>query len=375
MKETTKKNIAENTSFIMTVFNESESIGVFIKSLMDQTLLPSEIVIVDGGSSDSTVGILIQNFKELCRDGKYSTGEVLNFTGRSGIRGGIEQKLLFEGTISGKIEVKIIDAEGAMISQGRNIAIKNSSNELICVSDAGCILGKDWFYEITKNSGNTQSAEITGGYTYPYAKKIIQAALAVCVLPKKSEIRPEKFMPSSRNISFKKNVWQQAGGYPENMDFGEDMRFNFNVISSGYSIRFNPDAEVYWNLRDNLGAIFRQFFRYAKGDAIGRIYAYRHLIRILTLLAFAGIIIVSIVFSPWFLILLAVLSVFYCYRPYLRINYVLENKKSCIFIKNKRDLFSARSRIILLTPFLLIFIDIAKLSGYIFGFLTRRAYK
>jgi cellulose synthase/poly-beta-1,6-N-acetylglucosamine synthase-like glycosyltransferase len=194
-------------------------------------------------------------------------------------------------------------------------------------------------------------------------------------LPKKSEIRPEKFMPSSRNISFKKNVWQQAGGYPENMDFGEDMRFNFNVISSGYSIRFNPDAEVYWNLRDNLGAIFRQFFRYAKGDAIGRIYAYRHLIRILTLLAFAGIIIVSIVFSPWFLILLAVLSVFYCYRPYLRINYVLENKKSCIFIKNKRDLFSARSKIILLIPFLLIFIDIAKLSGYIFGFLTRRAYK
>ena len=375
MKETLNKSIAENTSFVMTVFNEAESIGAFIESLLDQTLLPSEIIIVDGGSSDNTAGILIRYFRELCSDGDHTATGTLTSIDGSISGDGMEQKLLFEGRLDEKITVKIIDAEGAMISQGRNIAIKNANSDLICVSDAGCILEKDWFYEITKNSSNNGSAEVTGGYTYPYARKIIQAALAVCVLPKKSEIVSAKFMPSSRNISFKKNIWEQAGGYPENMDFGEDMRFNFNIRSAGYGIRFNPDAEVYWNLRDNLGEIFRQFFRYAKGDAIGRIYAYRHVIRIVALLAFAGIIVVSVTFSPWFLILLPVLFIFYSYRPYMRINYVLENKKSCIFIKSDKDLVDSRFKIVFLIPFLLVFIDAAKLSGYIFGFLTRRYYK
>ena len=43
-------------------------------------------------------------------------------------------------------------------------------------------------------------------------------------------------MPSSRNISFKKKTWQRVKGYPENIDYGEDMKFNFNLKKQGFKI-------------------------------------------------------------------------------------------------------------------------------------------
>ncbi len=372
---TIKGNISEKTSFIMTVFNESESISTFIESLLAQTFLPSEIIIVDGGSTDTTVDILLRYFKKICSAAKNNRPGFLKYETEGNKQDHLSQEILFESNIDGKIGIKIISAKGARIASGRNIAIRNSSNDLICVSDAGCILEKNWVFEITKYSAGAESIDVMGGYNYPFARKTIQALLAVCVLPKKSEIRTKRFMPSSRNISFSKKAWESVGGYPENMDYGEDMKFNFNIRAAGYDIRYNPDAAVYWNMRDNLGDIFSQFFRYSKGDAIGRIYTYRHLVRFFSLLSFFVILLVSLFYNPWFILLLALLFLLYCYRPYLRINYFLQNKKSCVFIKNHRDLVLARLKLVFLIPLLLVFIDTAKLSGYVFGLFKRRDFK
>src|SRR5665647_3599553 len=75
-------------------------------------------------------------------------------------------------------------------------------------------------------------------------------------------------------------------GYPENMDYGEDMKFNFNLKEKGYKILFNPNAIVFWRMRENLSQVFKQFFRYAKGDARGKMYLHRHLIRFSSLIDF-----------------------------------------------------------------------------------------
>jgi glycosyltransferase involved in cell wall biosynthesis len=42
-------------SLISTVFNEAKNIHKLISSLKSQTVLPDEVVIVDAGSTDSTV--------------------------------------------------------------------------------------------------------------------------------------------------------------------------------------------------------------------------------------------------------------------------------------------------------------------------------
>ena len=45
-------------SLIATVLNEGQSMHRLMQSLVEQTRLPDEIVIVDGGSRDDTVAIL-----------------------------------------------------------------------------------------------------------------------------------------------------------------------------------------------------------------------------------------------------------------------------------------------------------------------------
>lgn len=301
--------ILKKVSFITTLFNEEKDISAFLDSLFEQSALPEEIVIVDGGSKDNTLDILINYFQKKVKDFD------LKFSGN----------ILFD-TLDG-INVKIFQINGARISEGRNFAIKNTMGEIICVSDSGCMLDKDWFLQITKPFQSGRELCVVGGYNYAMAKNFLQSCLAASIMPKKEEIKKDKYMPSSRNLSFKRSAWLEVGGYPEVMDYGEDMKFNFNLRSRGYEINYNPEAIVYWKMRDNLSKIFKQFFRYAKGDALGKMYLYRHLVRFFSLIVLAAIIILSVVLSPWFLLALIVLFAAYSFKPYRRINYIWDNPK------------------------------------------------
>ncbi len=181
-------------------------------------------------------------------------------------------------------------------------------------------------------------------------------------------------MPSSRNISFAKSAWEKAKGYPQNMDFGEDMRFNFNLKALGYKIWFNPDALVYWNLRNSLKAIFRQFFRYAKGDAVGRMYSHRHLIRFASVFLLAALILAVVFVSLWFLPAIFLLFAAFIYRPYFRISYFLNDKNCCVFTENKKILLITKIKTIFTIPLMLPFIETAKLAGFIYGLFIRKNF-
>lgn len=50
-----EKPVLNNVSLITTVYNEEKTIERFLNSILNQTALPSEFIIVDGGSTDTTV--------------------------------------------------------------------------------------------------------------------------------------------------------------------------------------------------------------------------------------------------------------------------------------------------------------------------------
>jgi len=349
-----KKIILPDVSFITTVYNEEKSIIEFLESLMEQIYLPGEIIIVDGGSKDKTFEITLGFFRNKAsqKDGDFRT--VLNNKNDSA-RDEINKR-----NNKSIVNVRIIKKSGANISQGRNTAIKNALGRIICVSDAGCILNKNWLKEITRFYDDT-SCNVIGGLNLPFCWNFIQKCLAVCIVPARGEIKVEKYMPSSRNISFKKKIWVDVGGYPEDMDYGEDMKFDFNIKAADYRIRFNPDAVVYWKMRKNPVQIFWQFFRYAKGDAMGRMYPVRHLIRFSAFLTLLIILISAFCLSKWILIILALLFVVYVFKPYSKLVKGWSSNESCSFYGVEKFLS------ILFIPLLLIQIDLSKMCGYIYG--------
>jgi len=357
-----QKNLADTgkkISFITTLYNEAGSAVSFLETLLAQTRVPDEIVIVDGGSNDGTPDIITGFLKKACTADSIKHGP----------------EVIFKGSFKGISDIKVISANGARISEGRNIAIDNSSNELICVSDAGCILADNWVEEITSGYRPEDPASVVaGGYNYPYIENFTQACLAMCVMPRKSEIKKDRFMPSSRNISFSKDAWQAAGGYPVNMDYGEDMKFNFNISAAGYRIRFNPGAEVYWDLRSGLVPVFRQFFRYAKGDAIGRMYPARHFVRFSALLALALLAALSALVSPWFLFGILPVIIYFMYKPYFRINSFLDDKKVNRYIGKIRSKPLLKTAVFFAIPLMMTYIEAAKLFGYLYGIVARKNF-
>jgi len=369
--------------FISTIFNEEKSIHAFLRSFFEQEYLPEEMVFVDGGSSDKTIDILNQFFtdKTLIDLGLESHENSDSLSSRKAqgdaeICGSYEIEYSPDNSENKcKVDVLVLCKKNAGISEGRNIAIKNSRMEILCASDAGCVLDKKWLFEITRflqtnnslgmNEGDKRIYDVAGGYSRPVALSFLEKLLSMCMMPQLKEINKERFMPSSRNLGFKKTAWAKTGGYPENLDYGEDMKFNFNLKEKGYKILFNPDAVVFWRMRENLNLVFKQFFRYAKGDARGKMYLHRHLIRFSSFIDFLVVTAISIIFSPWFLLILVPAFIFYVLRPFSRLN------TTFCHIKKNADRFFVKTAAVFLAPALLVYIDLAKMTGYIYGMVKK----
>lgn len=219
------------TTFICTILNEENLILDFLRSLDNQSCIPDEAIFVDGGSTDSTY-FIIKNYKF-----KY-----LN-----------------------RNKVKVLKKEGNR-SIGRNYAVKNSSGNIIACSDSGCILEKKWVENITKPFLN-KKVDVVAGYYKAAAKNVFERSLSAYVLVMPDKINPSTFLPSSRSMAFRKEIWNKAGGFPEKFSNNEDYVFSNSLKSIKAKIIFKKDAIVYWVPRKNIFQAFYMFYRFAKGDA------------------------------------------------------------------------------------------------------------
>lgn len=304
-------------TLIATVLNEEDSIEVFLKSVLAQTKKPYEIIIVDGGSFDETTEI-ISNFKL----------QASNF----------------------KLEVK----KGNR-SVGRNFAIKKATGDIIAVSDAGCVLRKDWL-ELIVQPFSDQSIDVVSGFYRPITRTIFQKALAAytSVMPDKLN---DSFNPSSRSVAFRKSAWKSVGGYPEYLDTCEDMVFVRNLRKKNKKFFLQQKALVYWRQKENLVQAFWQFFGYALGD--GQALYIRPNTIFLFVRYLVGLILVLLGYyfgSSWFVLVLLLLVLYLIWSI----------GKNYRYVKNWRALY--------LLPALQFTSDIAVLTGTTLGLVKKFLY-
>ena len=312
-------------SVIITVLNEARSIDTLLRSLAEQTRRPDEIVIVDGGSSDGT-------WEALCR-----------------------------AEASRKLPLRILSQPGANISRGRNVAIDVAQGPIIASTDAGVRLNKTWLAELMRPFDQGEDVDIVSGFFLPEAHSPFELALAAVTLPRLDEIDADGFWPSSRSVAFRKRAWEAVGGYPDWLDYCEDLLFDFELRDAGYVLRFAPQAVVHFRPRPNTRAFFRQYYRYARGDGKADFWRYRHLVRYVTYLVAAPLLLaLSIWRHPAWLSGLVLGGGAMLRKPVRRLAPILPNLAPGTAI-----------RVLGWVPILRVVGDIAKMLGYPVGVLWR----
>lgn len=266
-----------NVSLICTVKNEEETIFDLLMSLERQTILPNEVIIIDGGSTDRTV------------------------------------ELIKEFMSNSKLNIKLIVVPGSNIAQGRNIAIKYSTYDIIASTDAGCKLHPYWLENIIKPFKEDPAIDVVSGIYLPWYENEFQEVAGYIIFPEVDKLDPQRFLPSSRSVAFKQEVWKGVGGYPECLHTAEDTLFDLKLKKLGMRFVLAKNAIVYWKLRKNLRKIFKQHFNYAKGNGEALIHVrrpaivYSSLLFILILIIFFGsklwywfIVVLLLLLGLWF---------------------------------------------------------------------------
>lgn len=232
-------------SVITTVKDEAEAVERLLDAVVPQLLEHDELVLVDGGSSDETVERAVH-------------------------RSALDPR------------VRVVEAPGAGISAGRNVAVTQAVNEHLVSTDAGCHPHAGWVEALRLGLGDQSSPALVTGLYHVAARGHLEEAFALACYPAVEEARRlgpwgraygallgrvyDPTLPTGRSMGFTREAWRMAGGFPEDLGTAEDVRFGRALVEAGGRAVLASDAVVTWYQRPGLRSTARMYHSYGFGD-------------------------------------------------------------------------------------------------------------
>lgn len=298
-------------SLVTTVKNETQYADMLISSILSQTQLPDEWIVVDGGSDDDTV----EKFKA--------------------------------------ISLCTVIEHPCNRAHGRNIAIEKSTGDVVAVTDVGCLPGRNWLEELVRNV-RLKERQIAAGKTICRIRCPFDAAqhtlMDQFVI---NTISLRKPAASCRSLAFHRQAWRDIP-FPEWLDTGEDSYLLTKWREKGWSTNFVQKAKMEWIPPQSFGTFMQQYFRYIRGEGQAALHINRHLLRIT------------------FYILLALLSFFGggMYAVLIWLTYFSLTSLRLFGLMNNKTFFFKLQSLLWIFPALFA-MDMAKTCGFIAGSLER----
>jgi glycosyltransferase involved in cell wall biosynthesis len=232
-------------SIVVTVLDDRPGLAELLPALAAQRRPAQEIVIVDAGSTDGSL-------------------ELVDYWRERGL------------------PLRLMSVPGAGISAGRNRGITAAKHDRIAVTDAGCRPDPGWSAALAR--GLERCDFVAGTYTVDHATPF-EHAVAVTLYPDVSELSGELSLPArawlslfgrrfridratGRSMAFRRSCWEHAGGFPENVDWGEDVAFSAAAVYADAYSTIAPDAVVAWRGRRTWRENAHMYWRYAEGEAM-----------------------------------------------------------------------------------------------------------
>lgn len=219
-------------SLIITTKNEEATIVSLLDSIRNQSDLPDEVVIADAGSTDQTVSLISKQ--------------------------------------KSKLPIHLVSLpESANRAVGRNTAIDHANYDHILITDAGCVLEKDWVKEMKE--GFSKAAVVAGFYEGRPETKL-EAAIVPYALVMPDRLDVTNFLPATRSMGITKKVFATVGWFSERFRYAEDYAFARKIVELQIPIAVQPTAIVYWRPRSSLQSFSRMIYEHAYGDGYSQTF-------------------------------------------------------------------------------------------------------
>lgn len=201
MNEKVRHNIADDVKAVITSFNQGSMILEAVQSLYSQTMLPSEIIIVDDGSSD-----------------------------RESIR--ILKRI--ESDAAGPVPVTVLWQENSGVSAARNSGIRRAEAPLVLVLDGDDRLEPSFMEEVSLllRNHSDMAAASSWMHTFGVMDAVIKPAGGNL-----TDFLSRNCCPATHIL--RRKIWEQCGGYDETMRSGfEDWDFFLSMLET------EPDSSI-----------------------------------------------------------------------------------------------------------------------------------
>ncbi len=220
--ETSQK--ARKVSIVIPVYNGEETITECLQSVLDAEYPKKEIIVVDDGSTDRTLGIL-QNFSD---------------------------------------RVRVIRRKHHGRTYALNEGWNRATGEIVYFIDADCVMEKN---AISKVAPHFEKERVVGVWG---EVKALNRSSILPLLNEASKIvsRREGVKTSSvagANMALRRAFLKQVRGFEGGLGrTGEDVEILSKIENSGYEHIYEPNAVIHTKLPENLKETLKRSFRHAK---------------------------------------------------------------------------------------------------------------
>ncbi|MFA5319740.1 MAG: glycosyltransferase [Candidatus Omnitrophota bacterium] len=205
------------------LYNNSDTIAYCLDSLLNQSLKPAEILVVDDASSDSGPEIAARYPVKLIRHG--------NNLGLASVR---------------------------------NTALKNINADLVASVDADCVVDTGWLEILSRSLLSSPRAAGAGGRLMEaQAASVFDLWRATHMRQSWEEDESEPSFLFGSNTLFRSESLRLAGMYDETLgNNAEDVDICRRLKAAGNSLIYRPEALVYHQKKDDLRSLFNSHWNW-----------------------------------------------------------------------------------------------------------------
>lgn len=218
-------------SVIVPAFNAAATLGACLDALQSQSLAPTEIIVVDDGSSDETVTVALRYGVKLIRLDRNSGPGV-----------------------------------------ARNAGASQAIGDLFAFTDSDCVPPADWLEQLSAALCSADFVAATGGYSAPVTPTFLTRLQHLAIRHRQSGLPENVESAITSNFICRASVFRAVGGFPIYCRRGtpgrpvwgnEDEELGFLLSREG-KVRWLSHVGVQHEFRPRLSQYLRQQAFYAE---------------------------------------------------------------------------------------------------------------